>query len=215
MYEQYAWILFFAVFMVMYGEVAHLADLKSPASVKGATMSGQVLSLLSVVYGSSASWSSIVSDYYVQYPVNTSKTKVFLMTTFGIAIPTCIGMLLGCCVGSTMGINEQWKSTYEDSGVGELIKIILYPQGFAKFLLVLLVLSGSMNSFSVLYLPAPDLLTIETSWNKLHRHLLLLLVNPTVCKAARNYSTYLLDNRRLRLHPSLRHRRSRPPPRRP
>ncbi|RDW61356.1 hypothetical protein BP5796_11248 [Coleophoma crateriformis] len=151
LYEEYAWILFFVVFMVMYGEVAPKADLASPATVHGMTLSGQVLSLLSVVYGSSASWSSIVSDYYVQYPVNTSKTKVFLLTTMGIAIPTCVGMLLGACVGSTMGINDEWATTYDDNGVGDLIKLILYPRGFAKFLLVLLVLSGIGTNCIAIY----------------------------------------------------------------
>ena len=143
-YEEYAWAVFFVIFMIMYGETAHLADNQTPSSHTGASLSGSVLTLLAVVYGSSASWCSIVSDYYVQYPVDTSKTKVFLLTTFGIAIPTSVGMILGCCVGSTMGINTEWQDTYNNSGVGELIQTILYPLGFAKFLLVVLVLSGSM-----------------------------------------------------------------------
>ena len=129
----------------MYGEIAHLADIKSPASISDSTLSGGVLTLISVIYGSSSSFSSVVSDYYVHYPANTPKTKVFLLTTFGIAIPTCVGMLLGCCVASTMGINPEWAETYNDSGVGYLIELVLYPNGFAKFLLVILVLSGSKH----------------------------------------------------------------------
>ena len=146
-YEKYAWAVFFLIFMIMYGEVGHYADIKTPPQVTGATESGMILTLLGVVYGSSASWSSICSDYYVQYPVNTSKTKIFLLTTFGITIPTCIGMVMGCCVGSTMGINTEWADTYNNSGVGQLIQTILYPLGFAKFLLVILVLSGSTSIF--------------------------------------------------------------------
>ena len=140
-YESWAWAIFFVIFMIMYGETAHLADAKTPSALTGETLSGTVLTLLAVVYGSSASWSSIVSDYYVHYPINTSKTKVFLLTTTGIWLPTCIGMVVGCCVGSTMGINTEWSNAY-DSGLGYLIQTILYPLGFAKFLLVVLVLSG-------------------------------------------------------------------------
>lgn len=147
-YEKWSWLVFLVCFLVMYGEVGHYADIKTPAQVTGATESGLVLTLLGVVYGSSASWSSICSDYYVQYPVNTSKTKVFLLTTLGISIPTCIGMLMGCCVGSTMGVNTEWANTYNNDGVGQLIQTILYPRGFAKFLLVLLVLSGGKFTFS-------------------------------------------------------------------
>jgi len=140
-YESWAWAIFFIIFMIMYGEAAHLADVKTPSSLSGSSLSGSVLTLLGVVYGSSASWSSIVSDYYVHYPVNTSKTKVFLLTTMGVALPTCIGMVMGCCVGSTMGVNKEWANAY-DSGLGYLIQKMLFPLGFAKFLLVILVLSG-------------------------------------------------------------------------
>jgi len=140
-YESWAWAIFFVIFIIMYGEAAHLADVKTPSALEGPSLSGTMLTLLAVVYGSSASWSSIVSDYYVHYPVNTSKTKVFLLTSMGICIPTCIGMVIGCCVGSTMGVNTSWSSAYDD-GFGYLIQTILYPRGFAKFLLVILVLSG-------------------------------------------------------------------------
>lgn len=143
LYEKYAWMLFFIIFMIMYGEAAHFADLSPPpGAVTGLTKSGNVLSLISVIYGSSASWSSIVSDFYVHYPVNTSKVKVFLYTALGISIPTCIGMLLGACVSSALHDKPEWEAAYGVS-IGEILRVIVHPDGFAKFLLVLLVLSGS------------------------------------------------------------------------
>ena len=45
-----------------------------------------------------------------------------------------------------MGYNTIWASAYTDSGLGQLIQTILYPLGFAKFILVLLVLSGGKHS---------------------------------------------------------------------
>ncbi|KAL1882590.1 hypothetical protein Plec18167_003007 [Paecilomyces lecythidis] len=148
-YEKYAWMVFFVIFMIIYGEAAHRADLKAPPTVTGMTQSGQVLSLISVVYGSSASWSSIVSDFYVHYPVNTPKIKIFLYTCLGISVPTCIGMLLGCAVSSALATNPEWSAAY-DGGIGELLQVIIYPRGFAKFLLVLLVLSGiGMNCIAI------------------------------------------------------------------
>ncbi|KAF7591816.1 hypothetical protein BBP40_001087 [Aspergillus hancockii] len=141
MYEQCAWIVFFVIFMIIYGELAHRVDLSAPPTASGITRSGNVLSLIGIVYGSSASWSSIVSDFYVHYPVNISKVKVFLYTTLGITIPTCIGMLLGACISSALDTNPEWAAAY-DNGIGEILQTIIYPRGFAKFLLVLLVLSG-------------------------------------------------------------------------
>lgn len=149
-YEKYAWAVFFILFMIMYGEAAPHADNATKSELHGADLSGTVLSLLAIVYGSSASWCSIAADYYVQYPVTTSKTKVFILSTLGIAIPTCIGMVLGCCVGSTLGVNDEWATTYDDLGVGFLIQKMLYPNGFAKFILVILVLAGvGMNCINL------------------------------------------------------------------
>ncbi|KAL1970017.1 hypothetical protein VTN77DRAFT_6422 [Rasamsonia byssochlamydoides] len=148
-YERYAWILFFIVFMIIYGEAAPRADLSAPPTVTGMTQSGQILCLISVIYGSSASWCSIVSDFYVHYPVNTPKVKIFMYTFLGISIPTCIGMLLGCCVASALATNPEWNDAYQN-GIGELLRVIMFPQGFAKFILVLLVLSGiGMNCIAI------------------------------------------------------------------
>lgn len=149
-YERYAWIVFFVIFMIIYGEAGEYADNTTPASVSGINLSGAVLNLLAVVYGSSASWSTMVSDYYVHYPVNVSRVKVFLMTAFGIAIPTSIGMVAGCVVASGLNHRPDWKDSYEKGGVGYLIQDVLHPRGFSKFLLTLLVLSGiNVNVISI------------------------------------------------------------------
>jgi purine-cytosine permease-like protein len=117
----------------------------------GATLSGTVLSLLAIVYGSSASWCTMASDYYVHYPATVSRVKVFLMTTFGIAIPTSIGMVAGCVVASALNNKPTWHSTYEDEGLGFLIQDMLHPRGFAKLLLTLLVLSGINTNIISIY----------------------------------------------------------------
>ena len=149
-YEKYAWLVFFIVFMIMYGMAAPHAVVSVSEPLHGANLSGNVLSLLSVVYGSSCSWATIAADYYVHYPINTSKVKVFTLCTLGISIPTCIGMVLGCCVGSAMQVNTDWSDTYNDDGLGYLIQKMLFPHGFAKFILVLLVLSAiGMNALNL------------------------------------------------------------------
>jgi len=196
-YEKYAWFIFFVVFMVMYGETASKADIKTSTQLEGATLSGTVLSLLAVVYGSSASWSSIVSDYYVQYPVNTSKPKIFWLTTLGITIPTCIGMVLGCCVASTMGINQQWSDTYKNDGVGYLIQTIIYPLGFAKFILVILVMSGIGMNCIAIYSAALSIQQFARPLSIIPRFMWTLLVFVGILLvgiAGRNHLLEVLEN---------------------
>ncbi|KAF7719346.1 Uncharacterized protein PECH_006370 [Penicillium ucsense] len=149
-YERWAWSVFFVIFMIIFGQTGKYADNTAPATVSGANLAAAVLSLIAIVYGSSASWCTMASDYYVHYPTNVSRVKVFFMTTFGIAIPTSIGMMAGCVVASALNNQPEWKSAYEDEGLGYLIQDMLYPRGFAKFLLTLLVLSGiNVNVISI------------------------------------------------------------------
>jgi NCS1 nucleoside transporter family len=149
-YERYAWFVFFIIFIIFFAETGRYADNSSKTELKGADLSGAVLSLIAIVYGSSASWQTMASDYYVHYPVNVNRWKVFLMTTFGIAIPTSIGMVAGCVVSSGMNNRADWKDVYETDGLGFLIQTMLYPRGFAKLILTLLVLSGiNVNVISI------------------------------------------------------------------
>jgi purine-cytosine permease-like protein len=203
MYEQYAWVVFFVIFMIIYGESAHRMDLAAPPTVSDMTRSGNVLSLIGVVYGSSASWSSIVSDFYVHYPVNISKVKVFLYTTLGITIPTCVGMLLGACISSALDTNPEWAAAY-DNGIGEILQTIMYPRGFAKFLLVLLVLSGSTSApFSAQYpiIKQCILTTRPSSRCQLHRYLLRRTFSPALRETIREGSQGSLVHPCLWRHP--------------
>ncbi|KAB8339161.1 hypothetical protein FH972_022096 [Carpinus fangiana] len=170
-YERYAWIIFFVIFMIIFGETGKYADDVTPASHTGATLSGSVLSLLAVVYGSSASWSPIASDYYVHYPTNVSRLKVFLMTSFGIAIPTSIGMVAGCVVASGFNNRPDWQDAYENEGLGYLVQDILYPRGFAKFLLTLFVLSGINGNVISIYSGAISFQQLARPFAKIPRFL--------------------------------------------
>ncbi|KAI1190352.1 permease for cytosine/purines, uracil, thiamine, allantoin-domain-containing protein [Nemania serpens] len=149
-YERYAWIVFFTIFLIFFGETGRYADNTTPSSLKGADLTAGILSLAAIVYGSSASWVSIASDYYVHYPANVSRVKVFLMTTFGVAIPTSVGMVAGCVVASALNNRPDWADIYEKDGIGFLVHTMLYPRGFAKLILTLLVLSGiNVNVVSI------------------------------------------------------------------
>ncbi|KAI0401317.1 permease for cytosine/purines, uracil, thiamine, allantoin-domain-containing protein [Xylaria palmicola] len=142
LYERYAWVVFFLIFLVFFGEVGRYADNTAPSPLKGADLAGSLLSFIAIVYGSSASWVSIASDYYVHYPADVSRVKVFLLTTLGVAVPTSVGLVAGCVVASALNNQPAWADTYRDDGIGSLIQTMLYPRAFAKLVLTLLVLSG-------------------------------------------------------------------------
>ncbi|KAK3073362.1 hypothetical protein LTR53_005114, partial [Teratosphaeriaceae sp. CCFEE 6253] len=63
-YERYAWLIYLVIFLIIFGMTGRYADNKTQSELTGADLSGTVLSLIAIVYGSSASWATVASDYY-------------------------------------------------------------------------------------------------------------------------------------------------------
>ncbi|KAG5952652.1 hypothetical protein E4U53_000225 [Claviceps sorghi] len=148
--ERYAWIAVFVIYVILFARTGPYADNNAP-SVTGTSQSGALLNLIAILYGSSASWCVIASDYYVHYRANVSRVKVFLMTTFGMAIPTSFSVVAGLVAASALNNQSSWRETYRDGGLGYVLQDMLYPRGLAKFLLTLLVLSGINANVLSLY----------------------------------------------------------------
>lgn len=198
-YERYAWLIYFIVFMIIFGMVGPYADNTTPASSTGIDLSGSVLSLIAIVYGSSASWATMASDYYAHYPADVSRLKVWLLTTFGIGIPTAIGMTAGATVASALNNVDAWKTAYEDpnQGLGFLIRDMLHPRGFAKLLLVLLSFSGINTNIMSLYSSAISFQQMATPCAKVPRFIWTLATFVVVIVLAiagrQKLNTYLQD----------------------
>ncbi|PCG95523.1 hypothetical protein PENOC_077180 [Penicillium occitanis (nom. inval.)] len=167
-YERYAWLVFLIIFIVIFAQSGEYAD-NSGSSLGPGELSGAVLNLIAIIYGSSCSWCPIASDYYVHYPTNTNRVGVFLATTFGIAIPTSIAMTSGAVVAAALNTREDWRATYENDGVGYLIQAILHPRGLAKLFLTLLVLSGINTNIISLYSSALSLQQLARPFAKIPR----------------------------------------------
>ncbi|KAL7911872.1 permease for cytosine/purines, uracil, thiamine, allantoin domain-containing protein [Trichoderma velutinum] len=152
-YERYAWILNLTIYMIIFGMVGPYADNTTPSSVKGADLSGNMLSLFAIIYGSSSSWCTLVSNFYVHYPADVSRLKVFFLTILGIAVPTSIGMSAGAMVASALNTQPSWKAAYENphEGLGFLIRDMLHPRVFAKIVLVLFSCTGINTNIMTLY----------------------------------------------------------------
>lgn len=77
-YEKFAWLVYFIIFLIIFGETGRYADNTTPASLTGTNLSAAILSLIAIVYGSSASWATIASDYCAlnEYAVPQNETDL-------------------------------------------------------------------------------------------------------------------------------------------
>ncbi|KAI0012600.1 permease for cytosine/purines, uracil, thiamine, allantoin-domain-containing protein [Xylariaceae sp. FL0662B] len=140
-FMDYAWLVLLIIFLIMLGETGRFGDLTTPPSVDGATASGAMLTLFSIMYGWGGCCAAFMSDYYVEFPADIPGVRVFLLTFLGFVIPSWIGLGLGAVVASALPNIPEWKDQYE-MGIGFLAQTVIYPYGLAKVILFLLVLAG-------------------------------------------------------------------------
>ncbi|KAI1142477.1 putative nucleoside transporter [Hypoxylon sp. FL0543] len=162
-FAKYTWFIFAVIFFIMLGETASFGDLATPPSAVGATASGAALTFFSIMYGSSVCCACYASDFYVGYPVNISKIKVFLLTSLGLFLSTSICAVCGAVIASALPNSEEWNEQY-NAGIGFLTQAVVYPYALAQIMLFLLMFSAVGLSCGSLYSAS---LSIQQSTQKL------------------------------------------------
>ncbi|OBT93536.1 hypothetical protein VE01_08294 [Pseudogymnoascus verrucosus] len=152
-YERYAWIFAAILMCVLYGQASkHFTPTPGFNLAVGLDYSGGCLSYFAIIFGVCSSWCPIVGDYYVHYPVNTSKWLVFGLTYFGLLIPTIFVGILGNCFGGIIAANHDLAAIYHENGVGALILTIMSPpEAWGKFACIVFALSFLGNVIVNIY----------------------------------------------------------------
>lgn len=128
---------------VLYGQASkHFTPTPGFNFAVGLDYSGGCLSSFAIIFGVCSSWCPIAGDYYVHYPVNTSKWLVFRLTYFGLLIPTIFVGILGNCFGGIIVANHDLAAIYHESGVGAFILTIMSPpEAWGRFVSIVFALS--------------------------------------------------------------------------
>ena len=152
-YEKYSWIVAFILLCVLIGQAAPHVDPSVPGEDHGLALAGSFLSFMAICFSSSSGWCSIAADYYCNYPARTSSWKVFLLTVFGVTIPTVFVTVIGACLGNAAisAAYPPYSGAYEDHGLGGLIREAYHPIGWSKFSLVMLMFSVLGNNIAINY----------------------------------------------------------------
>jgi purine-cytosine permease-like protein len=95
----------------------------------------------------------MASDYYCHYPATTPKWKLFLLTFWGVVIPTSFSVIIGACLGNAAvsAAYPPYADAYTNHGLGGLIYTVYHPTGWSKFCLVLLTFSVLGNNVAINY----------------------------------------------------------------
>jgi len=152
-YERYAWMVIFIVMLFLWGlggKAGFDISLQVPNEDTGRALSADVLSFGGIVFGSVTGWAPVAADYNCKLPVDTSSTKVFVLTFFGLFIPIAFVEILGATL-MTIGNPEYAAAISAGDTSGLLAQILSAWGGFGKFVLVLLALSVVANNIPNTY----------------------------------------------------------------
>jgi purine-cytosine permease-like protein len=109
------------------------------------------------------------ADYFVYYPENTSRWKVFAVTVIGLVISFTPMFILGIGLGSGIASNASWSDAYNVSQ-GALAVEALRPLGsFGSFISVVLALGLIANLVAPTYAAGLDFQVLGHSFQRVPR----------------------------------------------
>lgn len=156
-YEKFSWIPVFAIFLIvagLFGRSGRFDGRLAPlAAATPADEAGAVLGFAASVFGFSAGWASLASDYTVYQPADRPRSVIFAWTFGGLLLPLCFCELLGAAVMTASASDAALADAYSQSHVGGVLAYILVPAlgRFGQFCMVVLALSIIANNCPNIY----------------------------------------------------------------
>ncbi len=136
--NSFAWFPQLFVLFILVGSAGPHFNVSLPSSVTGSALNANRLSFLTLCFYIPNSWAAAASDYYVYYPPDTPKWKIFLLTLSGLLVSFWFVDLIGIGLGCGVAAVPAWSDAFDISS-GALIAEAYTPLGgFGKFCSVLI-----------------------------------------------------------------------------
>ncbi|KAF1818577.1 uncharacterized protein K489DRAFT_327411 [Dissoconium aciculare CBS 342.82] len=187
-YERYAWLPQLIILCLLAGVAGPKFDLTANPS-EGASLgeiAGNRLSFFSLCLASQITYAQAAADFFVYYPVDTSRTKMFLSTTIGLTVSSAFTLILGIGLASGTASVPEWSAAYETSQGALIVEAFRPLGGFGSFCSVLLALGLVGNMVPPLYASGIDFQALGRPFARVPRILwtTLAIVIPLVAAIA-------------------------------
>ncbi|KKA22433.1 hypothetical protein T310_3512 [Rasamsonia emersonii CBS 393.64] len=150
-YERYSWLPQAIVLAVMAGTAGPKFDVNSQSIGSAETINANRLSFFSLAISCAIAWAPAGADYYVYYPANSPRWKIFLMSFVGLGLAIAVTLLLGVGVGSAIQSVPEWQDAYNNTP-GNLLEATYLPvNSFGKFCAVVAALGVIANNIPGTY----------------------------------------------------------------
>lgn len=168
-YEKWSWTPNFVIFFIIIARLKISGDFNLGEFHKGSTSAGDILTIMTIIFGFAAGWVPSVADYSVYMPRDFPSWKIFTSVFVGLSFPCIFGMVLGAALGTTTVSNPRMADLYEQQSIGGLVYGILAEDNlgrFGEFCCVILALSTIANNLPSAYSMA---LSFQAVWSQFQR----------------------------------------------
>lgn len=143
---RFAWLPQVIAIFVLIGTAGPYFDSSAPSTVSGTALNAARLTFFSICSYVPNSWSAAAADFYVYYPENTSRRKIFFLTLGGLWTAFCFVYLVAIGLATGIAQRPSWAEANEIS-TGALIVAAYGPlEGFGKVCSVIVALGVCANS---------------------------------------------------------------------
>lgn len=155
-YERYSWLPQLVVLSILAGVAGPRFDLETPSSGDRMTIIGNRLSFFSLCLSAAITYAGGAADFFVYYPEETPRWKIFSVTMVGLGLSFTMALLLGIGLGSGVATDAAWGEAYGTSQ-GALIVAGYAPLGsFGSFCGVVVAFGLIANMTAPTYVSGVD-----------------------------------------------------------
>ncbi|KAJ6171893.1 Permease cytosine/purine uracilthiamine allantoin [Penicillium chermesinum] len=155
-YERYAFLPQLIVFCILFGVSSTKFDLATATVGDARTVAGNRLSFFSICLSAAITYAPLAGDFFVYYPEQTSRTKIFTLTLTGLVISFTFALVSGIGLGSGITTHPEYAAAY-NVGQGALIVEGFGPlHGFGKFCSAIVALGLIANTVPPTYSSSVD-----------------------------------------------------------
>jgi len=155
-YERYSWLPQIVVLSMLAGVAGPRFDLATPSQGDHRTVIGNRLSFFSLCLSAAITYAGGASDFFVYYPENSPRWRVFSVTMVGLSLSFTFAFILGIGLGSGVATDAAWGDAYHTSQ-GALIVAGYAPLGtFGQFCGVIVALGLIANMIAPTYVSGVD-----------------------------------------------------------
>ncbi|PVI02147.1 hypothetical protein DM02DRAFT_523479 [Periconia macrospinosa] len=150
-YERYAWVPQLVVLCVLAGVAGPKFNVSAEALVTGRTLAANRLSFFGLNLAAAITYGGGAADYFVYYPENASKPKIFTATMIGLSTSFTFAFILGIGLACGMATDEAWSTSYGISQGALIVEGYKPLGGFGSFCSVIVGLGLIANAIVPTY----------------------------------------------------------------